>query len=86
MSLDESLYTYASKPHDESRFEYYGVSFTPDKDTPNEELRRGDEFALAQARKKLPGDANEWTLDYILVETAPQFTHTFVFKKPRRRP
>lgn len=86
MPLDKSLYTRFSRLHEESRFEYHGVSFTPDEGTSDEILKRDDEYNFTQACKRLPRDSNEWRLDYILVETAPQLTHTFMFKRLRRRP
>lgn len=87
MPLDEKLFTWTPKPHDESRFEYHGVSLTLDGILSNQALREADESALKQARKKLP--PSDWTLDYILVTgnsvdpSALPLTHTFMFKRSR---
>lgn len=96
MPLDQSLYTNERKLHDESRFEYLEGSWTvPIRLTHSDhvdDLRQADEEMLAKTRQTLPGDSNEWCPDYILISGSPvgsnnpPLTHTFVFKRLRRRP
>lgn len=92
MALDESLFTWEPKPHDESRYEYREATWAVPRiflrTSKKKELLQAAEKELTDARKTLPGNNTEWTLAYILVAgnhidpNTPPLTYTFVFKKP----